>query len=264
MNPAWIVCVKQVPREPVFKRSAGFLQMDRERTEGVLNPDDRAALDKALQIRREHGGRIVAVSMGPPAAEAVLRETLAAGADEAVLLSDPAFAGADTLATAQTLAAGIRRIPGWRLVLCGSRTLDSDTGQVGPQLAEFLDLPMATRVVKIELRKGEVLVERLLDGFRERLAMDMPALLTVRGDNQRLAALSLRALEDSFESRTVTRWGLKDLDLDAACVGWEGSPTRANEYALWQRHRSGEKLEAKTAEAVERILSALADRNVLG
>ena len=264
MNPAWIVCVKQVPREPVFKRNAGFLQMDRERTEGVLNPDDRAALEKALQIRREQGGRVVTVSMGPPAAEAALRETLAAGADEAVLLSDPAFAGADTLATAYTLAAGIRRIPGWRLFLCGSRSLDSDTGQVGPQLAEFLDLPMATRVVKIELRKDEVLVERLLDGFRERLAMDMPALLTVRGDGRDLGALSLRALEDSFESRTVTRWGLKDLELDGACVGWEGSPTRAKEYALWQRPRSGEKLEAKTAEAVERILSVLADRNVLG
>lgn len=265
MNPTWIVCVKQVPCEPVFKRSAGFLQMDRQRTEGILNPEDRTALEKAIEIRRKHGGKVVAVSMGPPAAEAVLRETLAAGADEAVLLSDPAFAGADTLATAYTLAAGIRRIPGWMLILCGSRSLDSDTGQVGPQLAEFLDLPMATRVVKLELHKGEVVVERLLDGFRERLVMALPALVTVRGHGRtQTAALSLRALEESFGDRSVTRWGLRNLGLDAASVGWEGSPTRAKEYEVWQRRRSGERVEAKTSEAVERILSVLADRNLLG
>lgn len=264
MIPAWIVCVKQVPREPVFKRSAGFLQMDRDRAEGILNPDDRSALEKALEIRQRHGGKVVTVSMGPPAAEAVLRETLAAGADEAVLLSDPAFAGADTLATACTLAAGIRRIPGWTLILCGSRSLDSDTGQVGPQLAEFLDLPMTTRVVKLEVRKGEVLVERLLDGCRERLVMNLPALLTVRGDGRARRALSLRALEDSFGKGSVIRWGLKDLELDSASVGWEGSPTRAKEYAVWQRRRAGERIEAKTGEAVERILSVLADRNLLG
>ncbi|MEW6440646.1 MAG: electron transfer flavoprotein subunit beta/FixA family protein [bacterium] len=264
MKPVWVVCVKQVPREPVFRREGEFFQIDRERTEGILNPHDRIALDLAAEIRARKGGRIVALSMGPPRTESALREALAAGADEAILLSDPAFAGADTLATAYTLAAGIRKIGDFSLVLCGARTTDSDTSQVGPQLAEFLDLPMASQVEKLEVRKSEVRLERVLDGVRERLAMRVPALVTVLRRKQEPIPLSLRALEQSFADRPVSRWGLGDLDIDPARAGWEGSGTRARDYAYWNRSRSCDRFDGKTGEAVERILAVLAERNLLG
>jgi len=260
----WVVCVKQVPREPVFKRVDTYFKVDRDRTEGILNPADRHALETARELKERHGGRIVAISMGPPQADDVLREALACGADRAVLLSDPAFAGADTLATARTLAAAIRKLGGFSLVLCGSRTLDSDTGQVGPQLAEMLDLPMASGVDRVVLRGGSLRVERRMDGFRERLEMPLPALLAVERRERTVAAVSLKALEEAFGGLPVERWTREDLGLDPCDVGWEGSATWARDVSLWEKKRSGERVDGDVEKAADRILSVLLEHNTLG
>jgi len=267
MNPdkhRWVVCIKQVPREPVFKRVDTYFKVDRDRTEGILNPADREALDVAMELKEKAGGRIVAISMGPPQADEVLREALACGADRAVLLTDPAFAGADTLATARTLAAAVRKIGKVSLVLCGSRTLDSDTGQVGPQLAEMLGIPMASNVDRVSCRKSCLRVERRLDGLRERLEIPFPALITVDQRQKKPAATSLQALEQSFGDHPVACWTLGDLGLKPAEVGWEGSATWARDFAYWKKKRSGEKLEGDVEEAADRILSILLERNTLG
>jgi len=263
MKNQWIVCVKQVPREPLFKRVGDYFKVDRDRTEGILNPGDRDALDLARELKEAAGGRITAVSMGPPQAEEVLREALACGADRAVLLSDPAFAGADTLATARTLAAAVRRLGAYSLVLCGARTLDSDTGQVGPQLAEELDIPMASRVDRVVCRASALRLERRIDGVRERLEMPLPALVTVDRPRRNPSVPSLRSLEAAFGSLTVDRWTAADLGVDPARVGWAGSATWARDFAYWTKKRAGERVEGDTAEAVERILSALLERNLL-
>jgi len=259
----WVVCVKQVPREPVFKRVDTYFRVDRDRTEGILNPADRDALEMARELREKHGGRIVAISMGPPQAEEVLREALACGADRAVLLSDPAFAGADTLATARTLAAAIRKLGGFSLVLCGARTLDSDTGQVGPQLAEMLDIAMASRADRVSCREGSLRVERRMDGFRETLEMPLPALLTVERLQRTPAAVSLQSLERAFDGLPVERWTREDLGLEPGEVGWEGSATWAKDVCLWERKRSGERVEGDVQTAVDRILSVLLEHNTL-
>jgi electron transfer flavoprotein alpha/beta subunit len=258
----WVVCIKQVPREPVFKREGDYFKVDRDRTEGILNPCDRDALNTACELKEKAGGEIVALSMGPPQADEVLREALACGADRAVLLSDPAFAGADTLATARTLAAAVRKLGNYSLVLCGSRTLDSDTGQVGAQLAELLDIPMASRVDRIACRAACLRVDRRMDGMRERLEIPFPALITVDRPQKKAGAASLRALEVAFGDVPVDRWSRKDLHLSPSQVGWEGSATWARDFAYWKKKRAGEKLEGDAGEAADRILSALLERNI--
>jgi electron transfer flavoprotein beta subunit len=263
LRPLWLVCVKQVQQEPVFKKSGDSFQMDRERVEGILNPCDRLALDTAKGLKSAAGGTVVALSMGPPMAEEVLREALALGADRAILLTDPAFAGADTLATAQTLAAAVRRLGGFDLILCGARSLDSDTGQVGPQVAELLDLPMAAYVDVVSCQEGTIRVERQLDGTRERLSMRLPALITVESRTRGRETVSLHSLEQAFRDHSVTRWSLKDLKVDPACVGWEGSATRAREYALLKRKRAGEVVDGGAGEAADRILEVLLEKNLL-
>jgi electron transfer flavoprotein beta subunit len=264
MNARWVVCVKQVPREPVFKRVGTYFKVDRDRTEGILNPGDRDALEVARELKEKGGGEVVAVSMGPSQAEEVLREALACGADRAVLLSDPAFAGADTLATARTLAAGVRKIGDSCLVLCGARTLDSDTGQVGPQLAEMLDVPMASYVERVTLRRNGLRVERRMDGIRETLDVPFPALITVDRPQKKTGTVSLTSLEKAFRDLQVERWDLEDLGLNPAEVGWEGSATWARDFSSWKKKRSGEKLEGPPDEVADRILSVLLGRNALG
>ena len=264
MKPTWIVCIKQVPIEPVFKRTGDSFQIDRDRTEGVMNPYDRRAIDFAVNLKEKEGGIIVALSMGPPQAEEALRETLAFGVDRGVLLSDPAFAGADTLATAHTLAAGIQKLGSFSLILCGARTLDSDTAQVGPQIAEILDLPMAAYVDKASSRGESLRVERRLDGVRERLLLPLPALITVAGQMQTERPLSLGSVEGAFGEPEIVHWGKQDLDVDPGRIGWEGSATVADEYAIWKHSRSGEIVRAKPGEAADRILDVLTKRNLLG
>ena len=264
MKPTWVVCIKQVPREPVFKRTGDVLQIDRDKTEGIMNPYDRRAIELAVNLKEKHGGNVVALSMGPPQAEEALRETLAFGVDRAFLLSDPAFAGADTLATAHTLAAGVRKLGHFSLILCGARTLDSDTAQVGPQMAEFLDLPMAAYVGKVTFRERTLRVERTLDGLRERLLLPLPALITVAGQMQTERPLALGSVEEAFGGPQIVRWGRQDLEVDLGRIGWEGSATVADEYAVWKHSRSGEIIQPKPAEAADRILDILVKHNLLG
>ena len=264
MKPTWVVCIKQVPREPVFKRTGDAYQIDRDRVEGILNLYDRRAIELAVNLKEKQGGEVVVLSMGPPQAEEALREALAFGVDRAVLLSDPAFAGADTLATAYTLAAGVRKLGHFSLILCGARTLDSDTAQVGPQMAEFLDLPMAAYVGKATCKERSLRVERTLDGVRERLLLPLPALITVAGQMQAERPLALSSVEEAFGKPKVQRWGRQDLEVDPGRIGWEGSATVADEYAVWKHSRSREIIQAKPAEAADRILDILVKRNVLG
>ena len=264
MKPKWFVCIKQVPREPVFKRTGDAYQIDRDKTEGIMNPYDRQAIELAVNLKEKQGGDVVVLSMGPPQAEEALREALAFGVDRAVLLSDPAFAGADTLATAYTLASGVRKLGPFSLVLCGARTLDSDTAQVGPQMAEFLDLPMAAYVDKATCKEQTLRVERTLDGVRERLLLPLPALITVAGKMQTERPLALGSVEGAFGEPQIVRWGRQDLEVEPGQIGWEGSATVAGEYAVWRPSRSGEIIQVKPAEAADRILDILVKRNLVG
>jgi len=158
-----IVPIKQVPETNAVKMDEKTGTMVRDEVEAIVNPLDLYAIEAAIRLRQAHGGQVVAVSMGPPKADKALREAVAMGCDEAVLLTDKAFAGSDTWSTSYVLAQAIRKLGAFDLVICGERATDGDTGQVGPGIASFLDLPVATYVAEIErIDAGSCRVRRLV------------------------------------------------------------------------------------------------------
>ncbi|MFW6056291.1 MAG: electron transfer flavoprotein subunit beta/FixA family protein, partial [Chloroflexota bacterium] len=174
-----MVPIKQVPDMELVRFDTEAGRVDRSSAPGVVNPVDLQALETAMRVRDQHGGEVTAISMGPPQALSSLKECLARGADRAVLLADRAFAGADTWATSYTLSAAINKLGGCDLVVCGEKTVDGDTGQVGPELAEWLGIPHVTyvrEVLSIDQRL-KALVD-MSDGLYVAEAA-LPALLTV-------------------------------------------------------------------------------------
>ena len=184
MSLTTLVCVKQVPDTKNISGDAMKEDgtVNRAALPAIFNPEDLNALELALELRERYGGRVVFCSMGPPAAAAVLRQALYTGADEAILLTDRAFAGADTLATSYALACGIRKYGDCDLVLCGRQAIDGDTAQVGPQLAEKLGLPQITYVEDVlDVSDGRIRVRNLIDNGFEVVECPLPVLMTVVG-----------------------------------------------------------------------------------
>jgi electron transfer flavoprotein beta subunit len=221
-----VVCVKQVPGAAAVKIDPETRRLVREGVAAILNPFDYHALEEAVRIREAVGGEIHVLTMGPSRAEEVLRESLAFGADHAVLLCDRKFAGSDTWATSYALALAIKKIGAVDLVLCGRQAIDGDTAQVGPGIAGHLGWPQACGVASVSLENDRaILVSRMMDDGYDRCRIRLPAVLaTVRELNEprvpRLAGW-IRALE-----RPVTTWNAADLGADVAFLGLNGSPTR--------------------------------------
>ncbi len=215
-----VVCVKAVTLEP--PRGKLFRSFDSLE----LNPFDWPALEVALRAKEERGATVTALSMGPEAAVSVLYEALAMGVDRAVLACDPALAGSDTLATSTALAAVIKKLSPFDLVLFGTRTADSDTGQVGPQTAVLLDLPLVTWVHSIQWVDSGLHVERYADGFREEFKLSLPAALTTHPRSVQPREVGLLGIELAFEKGEVEMWDLPEMGLSPDQVGWVGSPTR--------------------------------------
>lgn len=201
--------------------------LKRELAEGMMNPTCAHALEAALQIKRDHGGEITAITMGPPMAEEVLYEAVAMGADHGILLSDPAMAGGDTYVTSYTLARTIeKQCPDFDLVLCGCFTSDSETAQVGPQLAEELDIPAAAYVEHLEINGRKARMQRISDNFLEIMEMNLPGLATITAGAYAPRYPSLEGLVNSYEHPQIKTLNIKDLGLDADAIGQKGSPTR--------------------------------------
>ena len=201
--------------------------LKRELADGMMNPACAHALEAALQIKSRHGGSITAVTMGPPMAEEVLYEAMAMGADNGILLSDPAMAGGDTFATSYTLARTIEeQCPGFDLVLCGCFTSDSETSQVGPQLAEELDIPAAAYVEDFEIKGRQVRMQRISDNFLEIMEMAMPGLMTIMTRSYVPRYPTLAGMDEAFEHPQIKALKAKDLGLDKKRIGRKGSPTR--------------------------------------
>jgi len=236
----------------------------------VINPFDLHAVEAALRLRDEHGGRVTALSMGPPQAEETLRKVLGFGADRAVLLSDRAFAGADTLATTYALSAAIRKIAAEEpvdLVICGKQSIDGDTGQVGPGLARRLGMSQVTYICgmeEIDLDKGVVRAWRQLEDGRELLEARLPAAITVTETCNRIRYASLPDLI-AAEENPVEVWTAEDIKVDPERLGLKGSPTRVNKiFAPPQRER-GEVFvaaESSTAEAATFVMERLRERGI--
>jgi electron transfer flavoprotein beta subunit len=233
----------------------------------IINPLDLYALETALQIKETHGGRITALSMGPKLAEKALREALALGCDQAVLLTDRKFAGSDTWATAYTLSQAIRKLSPFDLIICGERATDGDTGQVGPGIASFLDLPLATYVDRhLGFIDDGVRVRRMVEAGSETIWTQLPAVITVVKDiaHPRFPTLRQKLIAKKSE---VTTWNADDLGLDPVSLGLSGSPTRVVKIENSKLSRAGELIKANSPEeidhAADRIIAFLVEHHFI-
>ncbi len=224
-----IVCIKSVPDTTEVRFDPETHTLLRDQAESIINPFDMYAIEEALRLQETHGGAVTAITMGPPKAEKELREAVAMGCDAAVLLSAAEYAGADTWATAYTLAAAIRKLAPYDLVICGRQAADGDTGQVGPGIARQLGIPQLTYVQRIRRfapAESAVEVERLVEEGREVVAAGLPALLTVVKDINSPRYPTFRGLRTARRIE-IPVWGPADLPgADPAFMGLSGSPTR--------------------------------------
>jgi electron transfer flavoprotein beta subunit len=221
-----IVPIKQVPETGNVKMDEKTGTMIREGVESIVNPLDLYAIECALVLREAYGGRITVLSMGPPKAEKAIREALSMGCDDGVLLSDRAFAGADTWATAYVLSAAVKTVGSFDLIITGIRATDGDTGQVGPELASMLNLPLATFVSRIvSVDKGSMTVERLIERGYETVRLPRPCLLTVVNEIGHPRLPTLRG-KQSARKKEVPNWNSNSFSIESSNLGLNGSPTR--------------------------------------
>ncbi len=262
-----VVPIKQVPETNAVKMDEETGTMIREGVEAIVNPLDLYAIEIAIRLREQHGGEVVAVSMGPPKAITALREAIAMGVDTGVLVSHKAFAGSDTWATSYVLAAAIRKLGACDLVVCGERATDGDTGQVGPGIAAWLDLPVATYVGRVdEVDGSRCRVHRLVEDGYEVLDLDLPAVLTVVKEiaDPRLPTLRGKQKAKRCEIPTFTP---DELDVEAPSLGLNGSPTRVVRIFRPKVARQCERVTATDEQAIEeaadRLVTFLKQRELI-
>ncbi len=258
-----VVCMKQVPDTAEVRIDPATGTLIREGIPSIINPDDKSGLEAALALKDSAGARVAVLSMGPPQAEAALREALAMGADEAILLSDRAFGGADTWATSSTIAAALRKLS-FDLVICGRQAIDGDTAQVGPQIAEHLGLPQVSYVAELALESGgrSVVVKRAFEDGYQRLRVKLPCLLTaLRGMNQP-RYMSVAGILDAYRAE-IKVWGLADLGLDPASIGLKGSPTRVKQSFSKGAKSAGKVYELDPKEGAKLIVERLKEKFII-
>ena len=209
-----IVCLKQVPSTTEIHINKQTNTLIREGVESIINPFDTHAIEEGVRLKERYGGRVTVVTMGPPQAEGALREAISVGADEAVLLSDRNFAGSDTLATSYVLAKAIMKIGEYSLIICGRQTMDGDTGQVGPELAQRLGIPFVAYVSQVEgISEGCIRVQRMIEEGREVVESPLPCVISVVKE---INVPRLPSLLGTMRSKTVRIpvWKAQDLDID--------------------------------------------------
>jgi electron transfer flavoprotein beta subunit len=256
-----VVCIKQVPETTEVKINPETKTLMREGVASITNPFDEFALEEGLLTKEKYGGEVHVITMGPPQAIDVLKNALAVGADKVYLLSDAAFAGADTLATAYTLAKAIEKIGDVDLVICGKQAMDGDTAQVGPGIATRLGIPQLTYVAKvreIDPGKKRIVVERLLEHGREIVESSLPAVMTVVKDINEPRLPSLLGIKKAAKAQIPT-WGLQDIPVEEDRIGLKGSPTWVWKVFTPEARGGGEVLQGEITEVVPLLVNKLMD-----
>lgn len=229
----------------------------REGIPNIINPLDKKALEAALQLREKEGGEVIILSMAPPYTSPVIREALAMGADRSILLSDIAFAGSDTLATSYILATAIKKIGFYDLILCGDQTLDSGTGQVSAQIAEFLNIPNLMHVFAIEtFKKGVFRVRSKIENGYMNVEIKTPAVLSVAKDINEPRYITLMNILEG-EKKEVEIWPLKDLSFSEPWIGLKGSPSQMADLLIPEVKRKREILQGEPLEMAEELAERL-------
>lgn len=257
-----VVCIKQVPDINKLDRmetdpETGVIK--REGLPSITNPDDESALEAALKIKEANGAEVIALTMGPPQAEEALIQAMGMGVDQGILVSDRAFAGADTLATSYTLAGAIKQLGKVDLILCGLQAIDGDTAQVGPMLAESLNLPQVTYVDELMLENKKFIAWRRLEKGRQQVAIKAPVLMTVVSGDEPVRSTTYANLSDAL-AKGVTTMTAAELDLDQTRLGLSGSPTAVAKVWTPEAQAGGETLDGDPAVIAERLADILLER----
>jgi electron transfer flavoprotein beta subunit len=258
-----IVTIKQVPDTNEVKLDPKTGTLIREGVPSIINPEDKNALEEALKLKESAGAEVIVITMGPPQADDALREALAMGADQAILLSDRAFAGADTWATATTLGLAVKKIGDYDLIVAGRQAIDGDTAQVGPQLAEYLEIPQITYVTELELGEGKVQAKRKMEDGYEVIEAKLPALLTITKEANKPRYPTAPGIISAYRSRQVTLWKSQDLNVEPGTLGLDGSPTQVRRSFSPPAKEPGETVTVSPDEAAKAILSRLKLRNII-
>ena len=258
-----VVCLKQVPGTVKVKIDAQTNTLVRQGIESITNPFDTYALEEGVRIKERYGGKVIAISMGPSQAEEVLREAISLGADEAILLSDSAFAGADTLATAYTLARAIEKIQQYDLIICGRQTIDGDTGQVAPELSEMLGVPFIAYVSKIEeISNRHMQLQRMIEEGHEVIETTLPVVISVVKEINVPRLPSLRGLTRAKKT-VIPVWTVSELGVDKAMVGLSGSATMVIKVFFPQRVHHGEILQGEPESQVDSLVERLRESKII-
>jgi len=251
-----IVCIKQVPDTAEIKINPETNTPMREGVPSIINPFDLHAIEAGLQIKDSIGGRVTVLSMGPPQAEDALREAISMGADEAVLLTDRVFAGSDTWATSYTLAKAIDKL-GADIIFCGKQAIDGDTAQVGPETAEFLNIPHIAYVRKIEeIKDNYIRVQRLMDEGYDIVESSIPVLLTVVKELNEPRFPSLKG-KMAAKKAEIKKMGMTEIGADEDSLGLKGSPTQVKNIFAPERKTERKMLEGTSEEQVNALVNEL-------
>jgi electron transfer flavoprotein beta subunit len=254
-----IVCIKPVPDPKHWDKVSmdpDTQTLKREGIPSVINPLDKHALEAALEIREAQGGEVVLLSMAPPFVESTVREGLAMGADRAILLSDPLFAGSDTLATANILAAGCRWIGELDMVFCGNLSIDGSTAQVSSQLAEFLDMPSVMHAIGLEWEGTNLIITQKIEHGYTKLKASLPLVISVRKELNKPRYIPFTGII-AAEKKEIKVLSKEDLKLEPTLIGLDGSPTKMAGLELRQFARAKETLQGSVEDIVEKLVEKI-------
>ncbi len=256
-----VVCIKQVPDTTVIKINPVTGTLIRDGVPSIMNPDDKGGLEMALELKDKYGAHVTVITMGPPQADAILREAYAMGVDKAILLTGREFGGADTLATSHTIAAALKNLE-YDLIIAGRQAIDGDTAQVGPQIAEHLGLPQISYVVGFDVKDGKYIVKKETEEGYQMLEVAGPALMTVLASGFKPRYMTVSGIVDAFD-KPVEVWGVEKVNLPVEMLGLKGSGTKVYKSFTKGVKAAGEVHEVDAEQAVGLIVSKLKEKFII-
>lgn len=256
-----VVCVKQVPDTTAVKIDPKTGTLIRDGVPSIMNPEDKHALEAALQLKEQHGGKVTVISMGLPMAKATLTEALCMGADEAILLTDRCLGGADTLATSKALAGVIKKLQ-YDIVLAGRQAIDGDTAQVGPEIAEHLDIPQVTYVQDIKIEGDKIIVKRALEDGHQVIEVKTPCLLTAIEELNETRYMNIADIFSTSDAQ-ITIMSADDIDVNKDELGLKGSPTKVKKSTTKEMKGSGEIVRETPKNAAYYVVGKLKEKHFI-
>jgi len=257
-----VVCIKQVPDTTEVRIDPKTNTLIREGVPSIINPDDKAGLEAALRLKDEYNAHVTVLTMGIPNAEVALRETLAMGADEAILITDRAFGGADTLATSTTIAAALKNLD-YDLIITGRQAIDGDTAQVGPQIAEHLGLVNISYAEDIKIDGENIIVKRQYEDRYHVLKTKLPCLITALSELNKPRYMTPGGIFDAYREKKVKIWSLKDVEVDHESIGLKGSPTKVVKSFTKGAKSAGKLFTLEPQESAELIVDKMKEKFVI-